>query len=58
MWTQTQGIQASSQDTKVRNDPDVNLRCLQPYIHQKTYHKVVKVLEIKVVLVPSWAGDK
>ena len=57
MWTQTQGIQAISQDTQVQNDPDVNLRCLQPHIPQQPHHQGVKGLEVKVVLGPSGAGD-
>ena len=57
MWTQTQGIQAISQDTQVQNDPDMNLRYLQPHIHQHLHHQVVKGLEVKAVLGPSEAGD-
>ena len=57
MWTQIQGIQAISQDKQVQNDPDVNPRYLQSHIYQQPHHQAVKVLEVKVVLVLSGAGD-
>ena len=57
MWTQTQVIQAISQDNQVQNDLDVNLRCLQPHVHLQLHHQEVKGLEVKVILSPSGAGD-
>ena len=39
--TQTQGIQATSQNSQTWNDPYVNPRCFKPRIHQQQHHQVV-----------------